>query len=694
MATVQTLAPSAPVIHADRLLRLSLGAICLASLLLALRSGAWLPFLGATVPATLIGAWFSRAQASGGIRSRVILALSLSVVVVAVSIQMPTLHDEAWAAELVLLCLLAHYRERAPVISAAIVMVVHHLAAHWPSANDTWLEANAATPLHISSLLLVAGISCVLSTPHPATADSQTDNSNGTQDANSSTLEPPPSSTQLASQDHMARALSFSCAGMMIANTSHEIVYANPAVIAILRNQQQELRKAFSDFDPDRLVGTNIHIFHRNPVRVRALLDTLAAPHSSRIQIGDAHFHLNVTPMHCTDGKPMGFVVEWHDRTTEFRMEQDIAAIIDAAAQGHLDQRLHSHTDDGLMGRLSDGINRLLEATSESTNEMRQILSALSRGDLSHRIKRDFQGVFGEMKGDANATAAHLAAIVARIQQTANDIDTSVQMIGSGNEELSTRTEQQATTLEEAASSLDQLTQVITHNADAAQQASLLTRQAACVAQQGDQVVGEVATTMLAIEASSKKIAEIISVIDGISFQTNILALNAAVEAARAGDSGRSFAVVATEVRALAQRSAAAALEIRQLISESVDKVASGSALAERARITMEDIVASVRQATAITADISSASREQSSDISRINRTVAQMDITTRQNAKLVQDTNSATHAMQQQADALTLAISRFQLDATPAPGHRHDSTTTADRHPLHSSRKVDASSR
>ncbi|MFS8435943.1 chemotaxis protein, partial [Xanthomonas campestris pv. campestris] len=235
--------------------------------------------------------------------------------------------------------------------------------------------------------------------------------------------------------------------------------------------------------------------------------------------------------------------------------------------------------------------------------------------------------------------------------------------IAAGNQDLSQRTEQQAANLEETAASMEELTSTVKQNAEGARQANQLAIGAASVAVQGGEVVGKVVETMSGIEASSKKIADIISVIDGIAFQTNILALNAAVEAARAGEQGRGFAVVASEVRTLAQRSSGAAKEIKDLIDDSVQRVAEGSALVHTAGKTMGEVVASVQRVTDIMGEISAASQEQSAGIEQVNQTITQMDETTQQNAALVEEATAAARSLEDQAVQLTEAVAVFKTD-------------------------------
>jgi methyl-accepting chemotaxis protein len=264
-----------------------------------------------------------------------------------------------------------------------------------------------------------------------------------------------------------------------------------------------------------------------------------------------------------------------------------------------------------------------------------------------------------------------LSSTITRIRQGTDSIDTGAREIAAGNLDLSSRTEQQAASLEETASSMEQLTSTVKQNADNARQAGQLARSASDIAARGGEVVGQVVQTMQGITESSRKMADIIGVIDGIAFQTNILALNAAVEAARAGEQGRGFAVVASEVRSLAQRSAQAAKEIKGLIDDSVERVGSGSQQVERAGSTMDEVVVAVKRVTDIMGEISSASEEQSNGIGQVNQAIAQMDQVTQQNAALVEQAAAAAGSLEEQARQLKEAVSAFRVagGAELAPG-------------------------
>jgi methyl-accepting chemotaxis protein len=291
------------------------------------------------------------------------------------------------------------------------------------------------------------------------------------------------------------------------------------------------------------------------------------------------------------------------------------------------------------------------------------LANAVAQGDLSTRIEVHSTDEAGELMTALNTMNDNLNALVTQVRSGADSISTAAGEVASGNLDLSSRTEQQAGSLEESASALEELTGTVAQNADNALQGSELAASASSVAARGGAVVEQVVTTMGEINEASKQIVDIISVIDGIAFQTNILALNAAVEAARAGEQGRGFAVVAGEVRTLAQRSATAAKEIKVLIDASVAKVGNGTRLVGEAGATMQDVVASVQRVSDIMTEISEASREQRIGIEQVNGAIAEMDQVTQQNAALVEEAAAATESMQEQAQNLAQAVSVFKLD-------------------------------
>jgi methyl-accepting chemotaxis protein len=305
---------------------------------------------------------------------------------------------------------------------------------------------------------------------------------------------------------------------------------------------------------------------------------------------------------------------------------------------------------------------RVSRSISRPLIEAVDVAKRVAGGDLTTRVEVKSKDETGQLMHALKAMNESLASIVGEVRQGTNTIVTASNEIANGNADLSSRTESQAGSLEETASSMEELTATVKQNAENAKQANQLVITASDHAIKGGRVVGDVVETMGSIKESSRKIVDIISVIDGIAFQTNILALNAAVEAARAGEQGRGFAVVAAEVRSLAQRSAGAAKEIKSLIDDSVEKVDAGSKLVDQAGMTMDEIVASVKHVADIMSDITAASREQSSGIEEVNRAIAQMDEMTQQNAALVEQAAAAAESMLDQAQNLLQAVSVFKL--------------------------------
>jgi len=306
-------------------------------------------------------------------------------------------------------------------------------------------------------------------------------------------------------------------------------------------------------------------------------------------------------------------------------------------------------------------VRKLIRSLSEAV----KIAQAVAAGDLTSRIDVNTTDETGQLLQALKDMSGNLQHIVDQVRVGTDTVATASSQIASGNLDLSSRTEQQASSLEETAASMEELTSTVKQNADNARQANQLAESASDVALKGGAVVSQVVDTMSAINTSSRKIVDIIGVIDGIAFQTNILALNAAVEAARAGEQGRGFAVVASEVRNLAQRSAAAAKEIKELIGDSVDKVDVGAKLVDQAGATMQEIVASIKRVTDVMSEITAASQEQSAGIEQVNQAISQMDQVTQQNAALVEEAAAAAASLQSQAENLSQVVSVFKLSGT-----------------------------
>jgi len=450
---------------------------------------------------------------------------------------------------------------------------------------------------------------------------------------------------------------------VMIADVSGKIVYMNESVNQMFRTGENDIRKQLPNFSAATVIGSNVDAFHKNPAMQKGMLSGLSQPHKASIKVGGRSYNLSAVPVIDEHGVRLGTAVEWLDRTAEAAAEAEVNTLVKAANDGDFSKRIAAEGKDGFLKALAAGINGLMDTSEVGLNDVVRVLSALARGDLTEKISGEYKGTWGAMKDDANLTMDKLTEIVVQIKESTESINTASKEIASGNTDLSSRTESQAGSLEKTASSMTELTATVKQNAENAKQANQLAAGASDVAVRGGKVVGQVVTTMSSINESSKKIVDIISVIDGIAFQTNILALNAAVEAARAGEQGRGFAVVATEVRTLAQRSAAAAKEIKELIGDSVEKVGAGTKLVDEAGKTMEEIVASVKRVTDIMAEITAASQEQSTGIEQVNQSIAQMDEVTQQNAALVEQAAAAAESMEEQAGNLASAVAIFRLE-------------------------------
>lgn len=451
---------------------------------------------------------------------------------------------------------------------------------------------------------------------------------------------------------------------LMICDMDLIITYANPAVIEMMSGNADRLRKVFHGFDAKNLVGQCIDQFHKNPAHQRQLLSSQDnLPFKAEFSISGLEFSLHATAVLDHNGNMMGAMVEWKDITDQKDTEHQVQNLIDNAVKGELDSRIDTQSYQGFMKVLGDGINELMTAVVEPVRSSQRIIKMLSEGDLTEQMEGEYYGEFAELRDAINSTTSTLADTVDQIVEGSETILTSSDEISKGNADLSQRTEEQASSLEETASSMEQMTSTVKQSADNARQANVLASAAKEQAENGGMVVQRAVEAMGEINSSSKKIADIIGVIDEIAFQTNLLALNAAVEAARAGEQGKGFAVVAGEVRNLAQRSAGAAKEIKGLINDSVEKVGEGSRLVDDSGKTLFEIVESVKQVSDIIAEIAAAGQEQAIGIEEVNRAISQMDEMTQQNAALVEQAMAASQSMNDEARSMNELMDFFILE-------------------------------
>ncbi|MDX8389269.1 MAG: methyl-accepting chemotaxis protein [Mariprofundaceae bacterium] len=450
---------------------------------------------------------------------------------------------------------------------------------------------------------------------------------------------------------------------VQIADMNYNIFYMNNAAYAMFEKYKADLMTALPNYNPDKLMGSNIDIYHKDPSHQRRILDNLTQSYTS----GDLPFsdttvvRVTASPIR-DDGTRIGTVLEWHDRSEEIGVEREVQNMVTAAEAGDLTQRVTTEGKEGFFALLAGQMNSLVSIVEHVVDDTVSVFGALADGKLTVTIDRDYRGSFDELKTNANDSVSRLQELIGNVSEIAGDVSSGATEVADGSLSLSDRTQQQAAALEQTAASIEEMTSTVEHNTDNARQANELAANTRMQAEQGGVVVAKAINAMGDITSSSKKISDIIGVIDEIAFQTNLLALNAAVEAARAGDAGRGFAVVAGEVRTLAGRSADAAKEIKGLINASVSSVEGGSKLVTESGEALNGIVESVRKVSNVIAEIASASEEQSSGISQINQAITAMDSTTQQNAALVEETSAAGKQLDDRASELIEMVNAFDV--------------------------------
>jgi methyl-accepting chemotaxis protein len=454
---------------------------------------------------------------------------------------------------------------------------------------------------------------------------------------------------------------------VMLADEQYNIIYMNNSLQQMLRESESEVRKVLPGFDSSKLIGANMDAFHKNPAHQRSVVSSLRGTYDTHISVGTQKFHLVATSVEDKEGKRTGTVVEWRNETAEKAIEAEIDGMVQAAIAGDFSQRVPTEGKKEFMLALATAMNGLCENIASAVEDLARVLSALAQGNLTQRITKDYQGAFARLKTDANATAEQLSETIGDIKTAAREVNNAAAEISASTTDLSQRTEEQAASLEQTSASMEQISATVKKNAENAQQANQLTASSREVANSGGTVVADAVKAMARIEESSRKIADIIGVIDEIARQTNLLALNAAVEAARAGDAGRGFAVVASEVRSLAQRSSQAAKDIKDLITNSSTQVQDGVGLVNQAGTSLNEIVASIKQVAEIVADIATASAEQAEGLEQINKALAQMDEVTQQNSALVEENAASAKALEHQSTTMDERVAFFQLDGRAA---------------------------
>lgn len=445
-----------------------------------------------------------------------------------------------------------------------------------------------------------------------------------------------------------------------VADTEGKVIYINHIMRDTLRRYEKDFQKDIPYFKADNFVGRSIGILYPDPKAAIENMRTLTETAKTKFNVGGRKFDVMTTPVFSDTGERLGSVAQWIDCTDRIKSEKEIAAIVRSASLGDFNHRIPTEGKQGLPLQLALSMNELMATTSASLAEIVRVLSALAQGNLTETVSGNYQGIFGKLKTDANSTIGQLTDIISQIKVSSDAIQIAAKEISTGNNDLSRRTEDQAASLRQTAASMEELSATVKQNTDNAKHANDLALGAANTARKGVAVVNNVVTTMSSINESSHQIVDIISVIDDIAFQTNILALNAAVEAARAGEQGLGFAVVAIEVRNLAQRAASAAGEIKRLIGDSVERISGGSKQVEQAGITMQEIVDSIHQVTELMSNIAAASIQQNAGIQQVHSAIVQMDGVTQQNGALVGKAEKATESLSEQTRHLALEVAHF----------------------------------
>lgn len=459
------------------------------------------------------------------------------------------------------------------------------------------------------------------------------------------------------------QALDGVSSAVLMLDADLQFIYCNDAAVSMFRQGQSEIRRTLPGFDPARIIGQSYDYLYADALAEGQLLRTLRSAHTSEKTLGNRVYRVTVSPVMDDKGQRLGTVAEWQDRTTEIAVENEVQSIVQAAKGGNLGTRIELKNKTGFFLGLSQGVNELVTVAEQVILDTVLVLSGLAQGDLTHTMNGDFDGVFAKLKTDVNSTVEKLTEVVRNIQTGARSVNKVAAEIAISNAEVSMRTEQQAAVLEETASAMEEMTAIVRQTASNTVEANKLANAARTQAEAGGQVVSQAISAMNDISQSSNQISNIIGVIDEISFQTNLLALNAAVEAARAGEQGRGFAVVADEVRQLAAHSANAAKEIKELIDHSNKQVKRGSDLVNKSGESLGEIVKAVKQVTTIISEIAVASQEQADGIAQVNVSIANMDEGTQQNAAMVEQVKSASDSMGEEAHRLNMMMDFFKLD-------------------------------
>jgi methyl-accepting chemotaxis protein len=432
-----------------------------------------------------------------------------------------------------------------------------------------------------------------------------------------------------------------------IAADDGTVLYVNHALRDVLRRDAEAFRKQIPGFDPETVINGSIGVFYADPQAALTRLRNLTGTVQSHLQLGGRMYQLTTTAVVADSGERLGTIGQWLDVTEQLASEKEVAALVQAAAQGDFTHRLSAQGKTGFFATLANGMNTLMNTSEQGLSDVAKLLNAFAEGDLTHRIEREYAGLFGQVKQNANATAENLTRVIGEVHAAADALTGAAGQVSSTAQSLSQAASEQAASVEQTSATMDGMSASISQNSDNARVTDGMATKTSKEAVDGGKAVNDTVAAM-------KQIASKIGIVDDIAYQTNLLALNAAIEAARAGEHGKGFAVVAAEVRKLAERSQAAAKEIGELAISSVST-------AERAGKLLNEIVPSILKTSELVQEIAAASSEQSESVVQISGAMGQLTKATAQNASASEELAATSEELSGQAEQLQQSIAFFK---------------------------------